>query len=843
MLKRRKTHSEDIVYKIQLSKNVNIFDRINNAVTAFKKTNNNSVDPNAFLRRGSRRMPSTWSTPEISDHDFYSGLGYAVINKRANRSVTLGKKYVFTDASESVIAKANKKGERVVHPYLNLIRSSVEFSERDFWYDISTYLDLEGVYYLMAVRTVTKSGAVGNIQKFTLLNPYNVRAVMDTKGNLGGYVEQRGNMQRQIPKEMIIPIRLLNPFDQDKSYSLADAARDSQFTMKQANDFAREAIDGNLNAPGIISSAIELPDDQFDNFVERIKSHGRGEPLFGNGAGTVSWVDMQADLDKAALDKINSINRDQLVAISGLSITGMGMEQTGTGREVSRSQKDDFTENAIMPQIENIIDALNLDYRKYYASAYATNGYTLSLDNPLEANYDAIQAEVDIRDSRFALAQSLVSAGYSYDIAHRYANGDIGITDIGEPEEQPVEDPGPQSEDDTSKEEPDEKDIETESYLGKKHTTYEGYPVPVLQYIADQANHLLPLSEKGSTIYSTESLLEMNAARKTVRISRVDELNNSLIAVVDDTTYIELGQFKQSADRVSIISTLNKRYKNQPVAIKKKLDLTCAHDAYNAVKNAVPDNSGKLEMETDQLRRSALDAEDKIYSWYVNEISAGRLSPHASLDVYISGLAASFSVYFTMMFPVYAQSRIRETSSELGINDPLPIVAMTQEIKDSIAEFSLRESTSHMNTIKADIENALANIRAITSDTEEIKQLLHLEFVEIQKRRAEVISNNAAARVYNMSNHEADLQILTRAGLASSARKVLYSLTGDPCAICQHVIDQSNDSPIPFADHFVEIGEVIEVGGAKMGFEFENITSGNIHPNCNCSYRLVIEGQ
>ena len=123
---------------------------------------------------------------------------------------------------------------------------------------------------------------------------------------------------------------------------------------------------------------------------------------------------MQQDLDKAALDKINSINRDTLIAVSGLSVTGLGMEQTGTGREVSRSQKDDFTENAIMPQIENIIDALNLDYRRYYQDQYKSNGYSLSLDNPLEANYDAIQAEVDIRDSRFNLQQSLIKAGYSY---------------------------------------------------------------------------------------------------------------------------------------------------------------------------------------------------------------------------------------------------------------------------------------------------------------------------------------------------------------------------------------------------------------------------------------------
>ena len=515
--------------------------RFKNALAAFTKTNNGGPDPNSFLRYGSRRMPSTWSTPEISDEDFYTGLGFAVVNKRANRSVVIGKKFLYTNAKESVIARANEKGEKIVHPYLNLIRESTDFSERDFWYDISTYLDLEGVYYLMAVRAVTASGKVGNIQKFTLLNPYNIRAVVDTRGSLGGYIEQRNDLRREIPKEMIIPIRLLHPFDPEKAYSLADAARDSQFTMKQANDFAREAIDGNLNAPGILSSAIELPDDQFDNFVERIKHHGRGEPLFGNGAGTVTWVDMQQDLDKAALDKINSINRDTLIAVSGLSVTGLGMEQTGTGREVSRSQKDDFTENAIMPQIENIIDALNLDYRKYYNDQYKSNGYSLSLDNPLEANYDAIQAEVDIRDSRFNLQQSLIKAGYSYDIAAKYANGDLNITDIGEPEEPEVEE---EPETPVEPEEPTiEEEVDTKSYADKSYDVYEGYPIPVLQYLTDQADQINSISEQGSFIYSNEPLLQLNAASKTVRITRIDEMQNSLIAVVDGTTYIKLGEF------------------------------------------------------------------------------------------------------------------------------------------------------------------------------------------------------------------------------------------------------------------------------------------------------------
>jgi hypothetical protein len=811
---------------------VELFNRLNNALAAFKKTNNDpGVDPNHFLKYGRSRMPSTWSTPQITDEDFYTGYGFAVINKRANRSVVLGKKYLFTEAKEDLVKKANDKGERIVHPYLSLIRDSIDFSERDFWYDISTYLDLEGIYYLMAVRTVTQGGRVGNIQKFTLLNPYWVKPVVNNKGELGGYAESNPEMgNRIIPKEMIIPIKLLNPFNPNKTYSLADAARDSQFTLKQANDFARESIDGNLNAPGILSSAIELPDDQFDNFVNRIKSHGRGEPLFGNGAGTIAWTDMQTDLDKAALDKINSINRDTLLAISGLSKTGVGVEESGTGREVSRTQKDDFTENAVMPQIENIIDALNLDYRRHYATDYAKNKYHISLDNPLETDRDAEQADVEIRDSQFALAQSLIAKGYDRDVAYKYAKGLIDITDLGEPEE-PEEPEEPQ----TPEEKPEEPVEPENAYKGKSFDVYEGYPIPVLQYLDEHSSQFNPISEKSSFIYSTESV------GKTVRIKELKELENSIVGVVDDNTFIKLGEFAKNADKVAILAKLNKRYKNQPVAVKKKIDLDHHDDkVYEIIKNAAFDKQAQIDSNTADLLSSAQAAENSLRDWYQEAFSQGITSPHPNLEEFINSLTLPFAVYFTVMFPIYASFRVQETADNLNIKDEVPVIAMTDEVKAMINQFARKEATSHMNTVNTDIQNALAIIRAKTSDPEEFRQLFAEAFAQIQQRRAMAIANNAAARIFNISQYEADLQFLTRAGLINQAYKVLFSLTGDPCGFCASLIAATNAKPIPFTDAFAYMGDEIEADGKKLKLDFENIIAGNVHPNCRCAYRLVV---
>lgn len=806
-------------------------------------------------------MHPDWSIPQMSDQDFYTGYGFAVVNKRANRSVTLGKNFLFTKANDPIVKAANKQGVKVTHPYLDLISSSTDFSERDFWYNISTYLDLEGVYYLMAVRTVAKSGLVGTIQKFTLLNPYWVRPVCNAQGVIGGYVENNPTMGiREIPLEMIIPIKLLNPFNPEKPYSLADAARDSQFTLKQANDYARESISGNLNAPGIISSSIELPDDQFDNFVERIKHHGRGEPIFGNGSGTVNWVDMQVDLDKAALDDINSINRDALLAVSGTSKSGMGVEEAGAGREVSKTQKDDFTENAVMPQVENIIDALNLDYRKYYPTTWAKNGYIIALDNPLETDRESEKADVDIRDAEFALLESLLSAGYDYDIASKYARGLLDITDIGEPPHEPTippidptsppgasDEPAPGATGPTGPTTPPaEPPADPKNdYKDKHFDVYEGYPIPVLQYLGDNASQINSISEKGSFVYSTETMLQMNAAKKTVMISHIDFVGDSLLAIVDQTTFIKLGEFNNNADKVAIISKLNKRYKNQPVALKKKIDLDHSDNVYEVVKNAAPfDKQTQIGQNTNDLQQSAKSAEQSIYDWYVAQISAGDKSPHLpsqQIQQFINSLTLPFAVYFTVMFPIYASQRVKETSDEYDLPDTTPIVAVTPEIKELINNFAKNEATSHINTIKTDLENALASITAKTLDPAEIKSKFAEAFKQIQAQRSQTIANNAAARIFNISQYEADLQFLTRAGKIDQAYKVLFSLTGDPCPICASIIASTNAEPIPFTQAFANLGDTIEAGGTKMTFDFEKITAGNVHPNCHCAYRLIIK--
>lgn len=393
---------------------------------------------NEFLRYGrGGYLPQEWSQVLVSDQDMYSGVMYAAIEKRANRASALGKSFLFTDASPDLLQEARDSGIDLEHPYLKLIRSSKDFSRRKFWHDISTYLDLEGVYYLMAVRAIAKNEdgtvrRVGEVQEFKMLNPYNIKRVVNGAGELGGYVESRNGLYREIPKEMIIEIRLLNPFDNDLPHSMADAAKEAQFTMKTAGDYTRHAVRGNINSPGIITTDVVLDDPVFDNFISRLQNHTKGEPLYGNGAGAIKWESMQIDLDKASLDKINDIHTSTLFSVAGVNDTIMGRQKSGTGREVSKTQRDDFTENAVMPLVEDILDALNLDYRKYYKE-WATNQYEIKLDNPLESDREAELKDIEIREKELSLRDTLIEQGYEYHLASKYAHGDITLEELGEP--------------------------------------------------------------------------------------------------------------------------------------------------------------------------------------------------------------------------------------------------------------------------------------------------------------------------------------------------------------------------------------------------------------------------
>lgn len=417
-------------------------------LTAPKQTNSMGSNlANSFLRYGGKAMTPEWSQVVMRDEDIYSGYTYAAIRNRANMVAEIAAENVRTWSP----TKTNKP-----HPYLPLIQDSKNFSERDFWYSISTYEDLEGVYYLMALRNL-RGSRYGSIQEFKLLNPYQIRRVVNSETmEVAGYVENRNGKTREIPPYMIIEIRELNPFSDEQPYAMTDAAKESQFTLRQVNDYTRNALQGNINAPGIISTDVMLDDDRFQQFVDRVKGHGKGEPIFGNGSGAITWQDMQTDLNKAALKDVSEVNRQLLLAVSGSSKTSLGIEESGTTRDTARVQKELSVDGHVLPRIRLILDALNQDYKRNYSDDYSTSKLTLVCDNPMKTDLDAELKETEVSTKQLDLYNKMVADGYDPKIAAEYANGSKDITEIGVPKPKPESTPEPEPE--PNPEEPEERE-------------------------------------------------------------------------------------------------------------------------------------------------------------------------------------------------------------------------------------------------------------------------------------------------------------------------------------------------------------------------------------------------
>ena len=412
-----------------------ILNNIKTKISSLINPTNNSMSlPKQFLRYGNKKMFPNWTDVEISDKDLYSGYSYAAIRNRANKVAKTALDYVYTDSNDDKM-----------HPYLQLIDTSPTFSVYQFWNTISTYLDLEGVFYLMAVRNIATSDTgvtrYGNVKEFKLLNPYNIRRVLNKENmTVVGYIETKSGMSREIPPEMIIDIRELNPFSDNEPYALTDALKESQFTLKTSGDYTRHTLKHNINAPGILTTDVILDDKEFTNFVERVKSHTKGEPLFGNGSGAINWSDMNIDLSKAALKDINEQNRETLFSVAGMSKTTMGIEQSGVTRETSKTQSDLLIEYHILPRIQLIIDALNQDYKNKYNDEYVRNEYKIAVQDPTSTDMDKSLKEVDLMDKKLSLYDKMLSKGYDEETSAQYVEDEIGVGQLPKVERPVVED-------------------------------------------------------------------------------------------------------------------------------------------------------------------------------------------------------------------------------------------------------------------------------------------------------------------------------------------------------------------------------------------------------------------
>lgn len=692
------------------------------AQAIYPRQKNSMSLPNQFLRHGNKGMRPDWTQVIMNDEDFYTGYSYAAIRNRSNAVAMTALDHT----------KTKSKTDDFQHPYLDIIEKSPSFTNYQFWFTISTYLDLEGVFYLMAVRNASQE-RFGSINYFKLLNPYFVRRVTKKNGSgvgeIGGYIEAKNGYWREIPKEMIIEIRELNPFDWSKPFAITDAAGESQFTLKTAGDWTRHALQGNINAPGIVSTDIVLEDEEFDNFMARIRGHKKGEPIGANGKGAISWESMTTDLGKSGLKDINEMKVQELLSISGVSKTMMGIEQSGTTRETAKVQKDLLTEGQVIPRIQLINDALNQDYINHYPDEYNKNGALIYIDNPLKTDHEADLKETEVKQKRADLYTQLVGKGYDSKLVSQYIKGEIDIDQLGEPDPKKVI---PQSKKDKS-------DDEGDNSLGSKK--------------------------------------KINS-----------KIDNNISGQI---------QQQEGALRNAITNIEDRMAANSIARIEKKTANNQFEDTFNEESDVI----------TKQEKKD-----------YINE-----------LELILVG-------FMGIVINLKGREVMRDRVGQYSLPG---IFKLDNKIDKYIQQTSKKTAASHIDTVANDLYQTArdAALRGL-SQREIINEVKQKYASVITETRAKTIARTETNRAFTRAQFEADTQFIKQNKLSKKAYKQWRTRSDNPCPFCQKMEAMGK---IPFGEAFADIGDNIDVDGKKLGVNFEKVEAGNLHPNCNCIYELVIE--
>lgn len=542
-----------------------------------------------------------------------------------------------------------------------------------------------------------------------------------------------------------------------------------------------------MAAPGIISTDMLLEEEQFQNFVSRITNQEKGLPLFGNGAGAITYDAMQIQLDKAGLEKINEINRAVLFAVSGVGKTMMSIEESGTTRETALVQKDLFTESHIIPQLQLIIDALNQDYKNFYTAEYEKNKFRLYIDNPLKTDREAELKDLEIREKSFDMYNSLVNKGYTTELAAKYTDGEITLEELGQPTEEPKQitplTPTQIPEESTSQDDSEDEDEQTsQNDLATPHTH----------------NH----SSHDSDV----------ADRVT---NEFDEETTGLIAIQQSALQNEV----ERVEGTVVTSVMNKLTK---------------------AKNAFEDTSDIIT-KTDQDR-----AERE--------------------------LRQSLEIFYLALIPIFASMFMSKRTKEFNLRADFKT---TPKIRREMRELAAVVSESHINTILEDlrltiqssfneaVQSQLSQIEAtgrkVTDKDLVLARKRALEgkgqakiisdvrgkYTDITKGRATTIARTEASRAFNQSQLQSDIQFMEQNDLQGRVYKQWITRNNNPCPFC---ISMEQQGPVPLTENFADLGDMLEVEETvngklkvrKMTIDFEPVSNGLLHPNCGCTYKLIV---
>lgn len=793
---------------------------------------------NDFLRRGAVKALQRLDQDKKYDPEAtIKGYLYAALNFRKEN---------FAEYAEANIVCEDVHNEGLHHPYLDLIENSKVEDEYEFWRDLINDYDMTGEAFIFILRRVVykedsvpgKKREIEHIGMPTAIEQIDAKRMTilrNANNEIVGYRERlNSNQVRDFLPEQIIRIYNKHPLDPDRVLSIFDACKDYQYTINKGSEFTQAALLNNTNTPGIVSTETTMTQEEYDNLVARLNGHEPGKWIVTDGASKLNYTAMDQKLDSIAMPDLTEVNRQTIFAVTGTSKTILGIEESGTTRDTAKVQDAKFIKKTIRPLVKRFISALNYDYRVNYPEQYKLNQLKLVLKNGTDPEED-VQL-YNAQKTLFDDTMEIVYSGYDAESAERFMNGDIDFTELK-----------------LDGNDADEIDDESEDKDGNPNPDGDDNP-------DGDGGGDSPSSNNGLTEQELEQV----------------DIENQTSHIHDDTitdNYVDkaLQQYIQDGE----MSEYGKMVKTQAIKAKNDLLKTIRKVQLEAVKEA------NMRLEVNNFDYSDIRTKDEEKNLFDKLFNA-------------------LKKYWLFMIPLIGRERLLENKAQLGLDADVNLLG-TRAVQDYVKEISKKEANSHIDTIynsileasnkafekaseelfaeeylknykqgedkwfktkptASDIRSKLKNEQFKKDNNElykyvqdqiqkgynraEIQRMVRKEYVNLSRKRANMLVGNEMAKAINSSQFMADYELLKATNNLDKAYKRLVSSTGDPCPICKEII---NKGDIPFTENFVELGDTVQAtkdnGQTQvMVFNYEPIRDGVVHPNCHCSYELIIKG-
>ena len=806
--------------------------------------NKNSIATD-FLRRGNTKTKQDIALDQRYNPEMtVNGWMYAALNVRSD---TLGE-----FCEDNIITEADK--ENAYHPYLELIEESKEIPEYEFWKRAISDYDNFGVIYFFILRRVVKrpNGTVEHIGLPTRIDVLTSSKITELThgGEIVGYREKIDSThKREFAPEQIIRVINPHPRNPDAPYSIYDAAKDYQYTINKGTEFAQNALINNMNTPGILSTTETLNDEEYDNLISRINSHEPGKAIVTDGTGNLTYTAISQSLDQAALPTLTELSRQTIFAVTGTSKTVLGIEESGVTRDTARVQDRKFIKRAIAPVAKRIISAFNFDFRVKYPELYKQNHVKMAI----KAIYDPqeTQEQFDTQKKLFDDITEIIYSGYTKESAEDFMYGDISFTDLEldsedaqdiEDEQDDIEDEGNEgpNEPKTPKEptppENEEKPEETENDGSEKnlqqihlenqesemhnHTNSDDYFMKALKLHTNENGEL---DEYGKSIEEKVNQAKNNLLReiRAIQLQAIRESNTKM--AVNAFDYDDIRTQEQEDEIFKKIKNALRKYWYLilPLIGKERI----VED-----KTTVRDDKTNIKVFKENEEVNLLGT--KRVKDYIDNIATKAAKSHTN-TIYKTILDAVNKAENKILRNIFAKEYVEQFKQ--GEDKWFKSKPTEKQVKSKLNnENFIKDNQSLYDSVRKKIEQGLSR--------NEIQKAIRKEYVDLSRTRANILVGNEMARSITSSQYIADYELLRKTNMLDKAYKRLVSSTGDPCPVCEALIDRGD---IPFTEPFLELGDTVQVenNGKITTFtcNYETIESGVVHCNCKCSYQLIIK--